>query len=53
MASLSTASMALPADVSPAQAIAALQDHDLMIKSICPQLISYILESGDASTNCV
>jgi hypothetical protein len=53
MATLSTASMALPANVTPEQAIKALHDHDLMIKSLCPQLVSYTQESGDPATSCV
>jgi hypothetical protein len=30
--------------------IAALHNHDLMIKTLCPALISYHLESGDKQT---
>lgn len=53
MATLSTASMPLPVNVTPEQAIKALHNHDLMIKSLCPQLVSYTKESGDPSTSCI
>jgi hypothetical protein len=38
------------AGVSPAVAIAALHNHDLMIKTLCPALVTYNFESGDKST---
>jgi hypothetical protein len=38
------------ASVSPSIVIAALHNHDLMIKTLCPALISYNFESGDKST---
>ncbi len=31
--------------------IAALHNHDLMIKTVCPALVSYSFESGDKSTS--
>lgn len=40
----------LPAGVSEQQVITALHNHDLMIKTLCPALVSYELDSGDAST---
>lgn len=40
----------LPAGVSEQQVIIALHNHDLMIKTLCPALISYELDSGDSST---
>ena len=50
---MATAAMALPEGITPEQTIKALHNHDLMIKSICPQLISYNLESGDATSVAV
>ncbi|EKG13202.1 hypothetical protein MPH_09674 [Macrophomina phaseolina MS6] len=40
----------LPANVSEQQVITALHNHDLMIKTLCPALVSYELDSGDSST---
>ncbi|KAI4961591.1 hypothetical protein J4E86_000620 [Alternaria arbusti] len=37
--------------VDAAVVIAALHNHDLMIKTLCPALVSYAFESGD-KTNC-
>ncbi|KAF2996218.1 hypothetical protein E8E13_002455 [Curvularia kusanoi] len=34
-----------------ATVIAALHNHELMIKTLCPALVSYAFESGDASTS--
>lgn len=31
--------------------IAALHNHDLMIKTVCPALVSYAFESGDKATS--
>ncbi|KAF2677371.1 hypothetical protein K458DRAFT_424035 [Lentithecium fluviatile CBS 122367] len=42
-----------PGGLSSATVIAALHNHDLMIKTLCPQLISYELESGDKDTQAV
>jgi hypothetical protein len=39
------------AGVSPVVAIAALHNHDLMIKTLCPALVAYNFESGD-KTSC-
>ena len=36
---------------SPAVVIAALHNHELMIKTLCPALVSYSFESGDAATS--
>jgi hypothetical protein len=36
--------------VNAAIVIAALHNHDLMIKTLCPALVSYHFESGDKST---
>lgn len=35
---------------SPSVVIAALHNHDLMIKTLCPALISSTFESGDKNT---
>jgi hypothetical protein len=37
------------AGVDAAIVIKALHNHDLMIKTLCPALISYAFESGDKS----
>lgn len=42
-----TVSTPIPAGVSEDKVIAVLHNHDAIIKAICPQLISYQLESGD------
>ncbi len=39
--------------VDAATVIAALHNHDLMIKTLCPALISYAFESGDRATCAV
>ncbi|CAG5136908.1 uncharacterized protein ALTATR162_LOCUS2 [Alternaria atra] len=39
--------------VDAATVIAALHNHDLMIKTLCPALISYAFESGDKATCAV
>jgi hypothetical protein len=39
----------LPAELSEAALIKVLHDHDVYIKTTCPQLVSYELESGDAA----
>jgi hypothetical protein len=36
--------------VAPEVVIAALHNHELMIKTLCPSLISYAFDSGDAAT---
>ncbi|KAI4618877.1 uncharacterized protein J4E88_004828 [Alternaria novae-zelandiae] len=36
--------------VDAAVVIAALHNHDLMIKTLCPALVSYAFESGDKTT---
>ena len=36
---------------APATVIAALHNHELMIKTLCPALVSYAFDSGDASTS--
>lgn len=36
---------------APATVIAALHNHELMIKTLCPALVSYSFDSGDASTS--
>jgi hypothetical protein len=36
--------------VAPEIVIAALHNHELMIKTLCPSLISYAFDSGDASS---
>ena len=37
--------------VAPEVVIAALHNHELMIKTLCPSLISYEFDSGDAATS--
>lgn len=37
--------------VDAAIVIAALHNHDLMIKTVCPALVSYAFESGDKATS--
>ncbi|KZM24909.1 uncharacterized protein EKO05_0002682 [Ascochyta rabiei] len=37
----------------PAVVIAALHNHELMIKTLCPALVSYAFESGDKATSAV
>jgi hypothetical protein len=39
------------AGVDAAIVIAALHNHDLMIKTLCPALVSYHFESGDKTTS--
>jgi hypothetical protein len=39
--------------VDAAVVIAALHNHDLMIKTLCPALVSYAFESGDKATCAV
>lgn len=53
MSPSTTISTDIPADVSSTALIAVLHNHDTYIKQTCPQLVSYELESGDASTSCV
>jgi len=40
----------IPAGLDVANVLAALHNHDLMIKTLAPALISYDIESGDANT---
>ncbi|KAF1954957.1 hypothetical protein CC80DRAFT_493343 [Byssothecium circinans] len=40
-------STALPSGLPKETVIAALHNHELMIKTLCPELISYEFESGD------
>ncbi|KAF6809119.1 hypothetical protein CSOJ01_07091 [Colletotrichum sojae] len=41
-----TVSTPVPAGVDRNQVLAAIHNHDLMVKTLCPALISYNLESG-------
>lgn len=43
----------IPSGTSPAKVLAALKDHDLMIKTLCPELISYEFVSGDTKGEAV
>lgn len=43
----------IPADLSADKVLAALHNHELMIKTLCPQLISHELESGDPNGEAV
>ncbi|KAF4835910.1 hypothetical protein CGCTS75_v002263 [Colletotrichum tropicale] len=36
----------VPAGVDRSQVLAAMHNHDLMVKTLCPALVSYKLESG-------
>lgn len=45
--STTNVSTPLPAGLDQATVIAALHNHDLMIKTLCPALISYEFDSGD------
>ena len=46
-----TSQIATPLNgVDAAVVIAALHNHDLMIKTLCPALVSYAFESGDKAT---
>lgn len=38
-------------NVDAAVVIAALHNHELMIKTLCPALVSYSFESGDKATS--
>lgn len=47
-----TSQISTPLNGVPATTvIAALHNHDLMIKTLCPALISYHFESGDKATS--
>ncbi|KAH7121039.1 hypothetical protein B0J11DRAFT_439197 [Dendryphion nanum] len=54
--STTNVSTPLPAGLSSDLVIAALHNHELMIKTLCPALVSYKFESGDINsqaTYCV
>jgi hypothetical protein len=51
--STTNVSTPLPSGLSAETVISALHNHDLMIKTLCPQLISYEFESGDKTTSAV
>ncbi|KAF2638780.1 hypothetical protein P280DRAFT_403801 [Massarina eburnea CBS 473.64] len=40
----------LPAGLDKATVISALHNHDLMIKTLCPALVSYEFDSGDKNS---
>ena len=46
----STITTPIPSTVNASTLISTLHNHDIMIKALCPGLISYDLVSGDAST---
>ncbi|KAF2186674.1 hypothetical protein K469DRAFT_706670 [Zopfia rhizophila CBS 207.26] len=48
--STTNVSTPIPAEVEISNVLAALHNHDLMIKTLCPALISYEFESGDPKT---
>ncbi|KAF2261196.1 hypothetical protein CC78DRAFT_360830 [Lojkania enalia] len=48
--SSTTLSTLLPHGLSSENVLAALHNHDLMIRTLCPSLISYAFESGNPST---
>ncbi|KAF2090156.1 hypothetical protein K490DRAFT_35768 [Saccharata proteae CBS 121410] len=43
----------IPSGLTEANVLAALHNHELMIKTLAPSLISYELQSGDASSSAV
>ena len=43
----------IPSGLSTEQVIATLHNHDLMIKALCPALISHQLDSGDPAGEAV
>ena len=48
---MSTTNVSTPIGSTPASnVLAALHNHDLMIKTLCPALVSYTLESGDQNS---
>jgi hypothetical protein len=51
MAPTTTISVPIPEGVTAEAVVKILHDHDAYIKITCPQLVSYKLVSGDASTN--
>ncbi|KAF2119687.1 hypothetical protein BDV96DRAFT_642701 [Lophiotrema nucula] len=48
--STTNVSTSIPTGLAQDQVLAALHNHDLMIKTLCPALISYEFESGDPNT---
>ena len=40
----------IPASLAAEKVVAALHSHELMIKTLCPALVSYELQSGDAQS---
>ncbi|KAJ4314097.1 hypothetical protein N0V94_006611 [Neodidymelliopsis sp. IMI 364377] len=49
---MSTSHISTPLNgVDAAVVIAALHNHELMIKTLCPALVSYAFESGDKATS--
>lgn len=40
----------IPAGVTTAQVLATMHNHDVMIKALCPALVSYQFESGDKNS---
>jgi hypothetical protein len=51
--STTNVSTPIPSGLTEEQVLAALHNHDLMIKTLCPALISYEFESGDATSQAV
>lgn len=43
----------IPAGLSVTNVLAALHNHDLMIKTLCPALIAYEFEAGNPATSAV
>ena len=48
--STTSVSTSLPYGISASHVLAALHNHDLMIRTLCPALVSYVFESGDPRT---
>ncbi|PSN65412.1 hypothetical protein BS50DRAFT_57559 [Corynespora cassiicola Philippines] len=48
--STTNVSTAIPAGLDASSVLAALHNHELMIKTLCPALISFEFESGDKNS---
>ncbi|KAF2013918.1 hypothetical protein BU24DRAFT_494294 [Aaosphaeria arxii CBS 175.79] len=48
--STTSVSTSLPTGLSSRLVVAALHNHDLMIRTLCPALVSYNFESGNPNT---
>ncbi|KAF2653521.1 hypothetical protein K491DRAFT_718021 [Lophiostoma macrostomum CBS 122681] len=48
--STTSVSTSLPYGITSSHVLAALHNHDVMIRTLCPAVISYTFESGDPRT---